>query len=61
VFTGAMLLVTLLYSLFDVRFARSSLFWIALGFLFQQVIAFSRAFLRVAALASAVELHRPTT
>lgn len=55
-----MVLVTLLWSLIDARLSRASFLWIAIGFLFQQAIAFARAFLRVSALASAVELHRPT-
>jgi len=55
-----MVIVTVLWSLIDARLSRTSFFWIAIGFLLQQAIAFARAFLRVCALASAVELHRPT-
>lgn len=58
IYTGAMVVVTLLHSLFDAHFARSSMVWIAVGFVLQQAVAFSRAFLRVAALGSAVDLHR---
>jgi hypothetical protein len=60
VFSGLAWVATIGHSLLDAHFARSSFFTIVVALLFQQAITFSRAFLRVAALASAVELHRPT-
>jgi hypothetical protein len=55
-FTAAMVSLTLLWSLCEVHIPRSSLILVLMIFLIQQALAFSRAFLRVATFAAAVEL-----
>ncbi len=57
-FTGAAFALTIFASLVDVRITRTGWLWVIVGLLLQQVIAFARAWMRVALAAAEVAYVR---